>query len=320
MVLIIIRPYHFWSLEENLGLAMSDRLQGSLVALVTPMRDDGSLDLDAFNHLVDWHVASGTSGIVVTGTTGESATLGTEEHCELVAHCVKAVNGRVPVIAGTGSNNTDEALHFTRSARENGADACLLVTPYYTRPSQRGLYQHFRLLAESVDIPQILYNVPGRTACDLALETVRELAQLRNVIGIKDATGDLQRGLELIKLCGDSIAVYSGEDALSLPLLLAGADGVISVTANVAPDLMAEMCGQALAGRKQAASGINDRLSLLHRNLFLEANPVPVKWALNKMGMIAAGIRLPLVTLHSDFHGQVLEALEQAGIRLPQAA
>lgn len=299
---------------------MAERLQGSLVAIVTPMGADGALDLDAFDRLVDWHIESGTNGIVVVGTTGESATLSTDEHCDLVAHCVKAVNGRVPVIAGTGSNNTQEALYFTRSAKEHGADACLLVTPYYTKPSQEGLYQHFKLIADSVEIPQILYNVPGRTACDLSLDTVKRLAEVPNIVGIKDATGDLQRGLELISSCGESLAVYSGEDAISLPLMLGGGDGVISVTANVAPALMAEMCTQAIAGNEAAARALDDKLALLHKNLFLEANPIPVKWALQRMGMITPGIRLPLVELNAQFHVQVMDALEQAEIKLPEAA
>lgn len=299
---------------------MPDRLRGSLVAIVTPMSEDGSLDLDAFDRLVDWHVDAGTSGIVVVGTTGESATLSTEEHCDLVAHCVRSVNKRVPVIAGTGSNNTQEALYFTQSAKEHGADACLLVTPYYTKPSQEGLYQHFKLIAESVDIPQILYNVPGRTACDLSLETVQRLAQIDNIVGIKDATGDLARGLELIASCSEQLVIYSGEDGISLPLMLGGGDGVISVTANVAPQLMAQMCAAALEGNEEVARSIDERLALLHQNLFLEANPIPVKWALQRMGMIGAGIRLPLVELNRDYHVQVLDALNQAGIQLPEAA
>ena len=299
---------------------MPDRLRGSLVAIVTPMSEDGSLDLDAFDRLVDWHVDAGTSGIVVVGTTGESATLSTEEHCDLVAHCVRSVNKRVPVIAGTGSNNTQEALYFTQSAKEHGADACLLVTPYYTKPSQEGLYQHFKLIAESVDIPQILYNVPGRTACDLSLETVQRLAQVDNIVGIKDATGDLARGLELIASCSDQLVIYSGEDGISLPLMLGGGDGVISVTANVAPQLMAQMCAAALEGNEEVARSIDERLALLHQNLFLEANPIPVKWALQRMGMIGAGIRLPLVELNREYHVQVLDALNQAGIQLPEAA
>lgn len=299
---------------------MTDRIKGSLVALVTPMHADGSLDLDTFDQLIDWHVDAGTDGIVVVGTTGESATLSTEEHCDLVAHCVKSVNGRIPVIAGTGSNNTQEALYFTQSAKEHGADACLLVTPYYTKPSQEGLYQHFKYLAESVQIPQILYNVPGRTACDLSLDTVKRLCDVENITGIKDATGNLERGLELIKECGEQIAVYSGEDAISLKLLAGGGDGVISVTANVAPAAMAQMCELALAGNIDEAEQIDQQLAALHRDLFVEANPVPVKWALQKMGKIPAGIRLPLVELNSQYHVKVLDAIQQAGIELAKAA
>ncbi len=299
---------------------MSQRIRGSLVAIVTPMANDGAMDLPAFDRLLEWHIASGTNGIVVVGTTGESATLSVEEHCDLVSHCVKTVAGRVPVIAGTGSNNTREALYFTESARDHGADAALLVTPYYTKPSQEGLYQHFKLIAESVDIPQILYNVPGRTACDLTLETVVRLAEQENIVGIKDATGDLNRGIEMIQCCGDRLAVYSGEDAISLPLMLAGGDGVISVTANVAPAVMASMCEAALSGNEAEAKSLDSKLALLHQNLFLEANPIPVKWALYKMGMIAAGIRLPLVELSEEFHVQVMKALEQAEINLPEAA
>jgi len=213
-------------------------IRGSLVAIVTPMHADGSLDLPAFNRLVEWHIQAGTNAIVVVGTTGESATLTVQEHCDLIAHCVEVVNGRIPVIAGTGSKNTQEALFFTESAKQHGADACLLVTPYYNKPSQEGLYQHFKAIAEAVDIPQILYNVPGRTACDLDLETVDRLADLENIVAIKDATGDVSRGLELVQQCGDRLAVYSGEDAVTLPLILGGACGGVSVTANVAPELM----------------------------------------------------------------------------------
>ena len=299
---------------------MSERIQGSLVAIVTPMEKSGALDLAAFDRLVEWHIDSGTNGIVVVGTTGESATLSAREHCDLVEHCVSVVNKRIPVIAGTGSNNTQEALEFTQSAKDCGADAALLVTPYYTKPSQEGLYQHFKFLAESVDIPQILYNVPGRTACDLHIDTVERLAQLDNVVGIKDATGDLPRGLELVERCGDNLAIYSGEDGISRELILAGADGTISVTANVAPVLMAQMCAAALAGEKSRAEELDAALAKLHENLFLEANPVPVKWALAKMGLIGSGIRLPLVELNAQFHVQVMDALEAAGISTPVAA
>lgn len=290
---------------------------GSLVAIVTPMNADGAIDLSAFNKLIDWHIDEGTHGIVVVGTTGESATLSSDEHCSLVAHSVEYSNGRIPIIAGTGSNNTDEALYFTQSAKDHGADACLLVTPYYNRPSQEGLYQHFKMIAEGVEIPQILYNVPGRTACDLSVDTVNRLADFSNIVAIKDATGDIPRGIELIKTCQGRIAVYSGEDAISMELILAGAAGTISVTANVAPALMAQMCTLALAGDKSAAAKIDAKLALLHRDLFLEANPVPVKWALAKMGLIGPKIRLPLVELDSQYRLQVCKALAGAGIELP---
>jgi len=299
---------------------MSSSIRGSIVALVTPMQADGSLDLVALDRLIDWHVESGTHALVVVGTTGESATLSVQEHCDLVAHCVQVTGRRISVIAGSGSNSTEEALYFTESARQHGADACLLVTPYYNKPSQKGLYQHFKAVAEAVDIPQILYNVPSRTACDLALETVDRLADLDNIVGIKDATGDVARGKQLIQRCGDRLAIYSGEDAISFSLMMGGADGTISVTANVAPALMAKMCSYALSGDSQRAREIDERLGLLHRNLFLEANPGPVKWALWKMGLMQKGIRLPLVELDAKFHIQVIEALVQAGIELPQAA
>ena len=293
---------------------MLDQIRGSIVAIVTPMQPDGSLDMDGLNTLLEWHIASGTNAVVIVGTTGESATLSTGEHCDLVAHCVNVVNGRIPVIAGTGSNNTAEALYFTESAKKNGADAALLVTPYYNRPSQEGLYQHFKLIAEGVDIPQILYNVPGRTACDLQLATVKRLAEIDSIVAIKDASGDLARGLELIEHCGEQLAIYGGEDALSLPLILAGADGTISVTANVAPQLMSQMCAEALAGNESAASAADKKLERLHQDLFLEANPVPVKWALQAMGKIGSAIRLPLVELDDQYHVKVREALAQAGI------
>ena len=294
----------------------STTIKGSLVAIVTPMDSDGKLDLPAFDRLIEWHIASGTHGIVVVGTTGESATLSTEEHCDLVAHCVNTVAGRVPVIAGTGSNNTEEALLFTQSAKEHGADACLLVTPYYTKPPQEGLYQHFKKLAEAVDIPQILYNVPGRTVCDLALETVDRLADLENIVAIKDATGNLERGLELIKRCGDRIAVYSGEDPLNVALMAGGASGCISVTANVVPAEMAQICNLALAGDIEQAEQLDAGIAALHRDLFLQANPIPVKWALQRMGKIGKGIRLPLVELAPEYQLQVEQALTSAGISL----
>lgn len=292
-------------------------LKGSIVALVTPMLDDGSIDLAAFDRLLEWHIEAGTRAVVVVGTTGESATLSSDEHCDLVAHAVKAVSGRMPIIAGTGSNNTDEALYFTRSAAKYGADACLLVTPYYNKPPQEGLYQHFRAVA-AIDIPQILYNVPGRTACDLHLDTVRRLAELDNIVAIKDATGSVERGKELIEHSG--LQVLSGEDCISRELILAGASGTISVTANVAPELMSKMCALALSGDAEGAGAVDARLALLHSKLFLQANPIPVKWALHRMGRIGSTIRLPLIELESRFQAQVVEALEQAGIELSAAA
>mgnify|MGYP003700900569 FL=1 len=296
---------------------LKTQIQGSLVALVTPMKGDGSIDLETFDQLLDWHIDAGTHGIVVVGTTGESATLSTEEHCNLVGHCVDKVAGRVPVIAGTGSNNTEEALFFTRSAKAHGADACLLVTPYYTKPPQEGLYRHFRLIAEQVDIPQILYNVPGRTVCDLSLETVDRLADVDNIVAIKDATGDFERGVELIARCADRIAVFSGEDPLNVALMKAGARGCISVTANVVPAAMAKICDMALSGDMAAAQSLDERIAGLHKNLFLQANPIPVKWALLRMGLIKDGIRLPLVELAEQYRLQVEQALGGAGVELP---
>ena len=295
---------------------METRIQGSLVAIVTPMTERGAVDLRTFERLLDWHIDSGTNAIVVVGTTGESATLSPAEHCELVGHCVSYVNHRIPVIAGTGSNNTDEAIEFTSDAAKSGADAALLVTPYYTRPSQEGLYQHFKAIAESVDIPQILYNVPGRTACDLSFETIERLTEFGNIVGIKDATGDLQTGLKLVKEYGERLAVYSGEDGLSRELILAGADGTISVTANVAPLLMSQMCVACLAGDRAEAERLDGALTALHETLFLEGNPVPVKWALGKMGLIAPALRLPLVELSLRYHAQVSNALAAAGIEI----
>ena len=295
---------------------MKTRIQGSLVAIVTPMTERGALDLRTFDRLLDWHIESGTDAIVVVGTTGESATLSPAEHCELVGHCVSYVNHRIPVVAGTGSNNTHEALEFTSDAVSSGADAVLLVTPYYTRPSQEGLYQHFKVIAESVDIPQILYNVPGRTACDLSFETIARLTEFDNIVGIKDATGDLETGLRLMEAYGDRLAIYSGEDGLSRELILAGADGTISVTANVAPSLMSQMCAAALAGDQAQAEQLDHSMTLLHESLFLEGNPVPVKWALAQMGKISPVLRLPLVELSSRYHMQVSNALAAAGIEI----
>ena len=295
-------------------------IQGSIVAIVTPMHDNGDIDYDGFDRLLEWHIASGTDAVVVVGTTGESATVTEDEHCELVAHCVRTVKRRIPVIAGTGSNSTREALFFTEQARRSGADACLLVTPYYNKPSQEGLYRHFKTLADQVDIPQILYNVPGRTAVDMLPETVERLADIPNIVGIKEATGDLQRGLSLVASCGDRLAVYCGDDAIALPMILGGAKGNISVTANVAPAAMHRMCAAALAGDAARATELNEKLVLLHKRLFLEANPIPVKWALQVMGKIPPGIRLPLVELDPRFHDPLKEALLAADIELATAS
>lgn len=289
-------------------------IEGSIVAIVTPMLPNGDIDYPAFDRLLEWHVKSGTDAIVVVGTTGESPTLTMEEHCAVIERCIKVINGRIPVIAGTGSNSTAEAIYYTNAARDLGADACLLVTPYYNKPSQEGLYQHFKKIAEEVDIPQILYNVPGRTGVDLLPETVSRLANIKNIVGIKEATGDLDRGQHVINLCGDRIAVYSGDDATALDLILAGAKGNISVTANVAPAQMHEVCRLALSGEKEKASLLNARLAGLHHALFLESNPVPVKWALNELGFIESGIRLPLVPLNEAYKIPVREAIRHAGL------
>ncbi|PCH60902.1 MAG: 4-hydroxy-tetrahydrodipicolinate synthase [SAR86 cluster bacterium] len=289
-------------------------IEGSIVAIVTPMNASGDIDYQAFDSLIEWHIDSGTDALVVVGTTGESATLSHQEHCKLVEYCVTQVNGRLPVIAGTGSNSTAEALFFTQSAKEHGADACLLVTPYYNRPTQEGLYQHFKHIADTVDIPQILYNVPSRTGCDLLPATVDRLADGGNIIGIKEATGDLSRAQEIIALSGDRLAVYCGDDAIAVEMMLAGAKGNISVTANVAPKLMQQLCKSAIAGDRETAEGLDQQVAALHRDLFVEPNPVPVKWALQQMGKISTGIRLPLVELDSQFHVKVREALQQAAI------
>jgi 4-hydroxy-tetrahydrodipicolinate synthase len=284
---------------------------GSMVALVTPMHPDGSVDYEGLRRLVEYHIEGGTSAIVSVGTTGESATLDEVEHCDVIRATVRAARGRIPVIGGTGSNSTREALALTRGAKEAGAAACLLVTPYYNKPTQDGLYQHFKLVAESVAIPQILYNVPGRTACDMLPATVERLAAIDNIVGIKEATGDLERIKEIVRRCGEDFAVYSGEDWLSMESMLAGAKGVISVTANVAPEAMQAMCERALAGDRAGAESRDRRLQHLHRALFLEANPIPVKWALCDMGLIEPGIRLPLTVLSEQYHAEVRSALEK---------
>ena len=289
-------------------------IKGSLVAIVSPMRDDGSLDFDAYRRLIEWHIAEGTNGIVAVGTTGESPTVDHEEHCELIRVAVETVRGRIPVIAGTGGNSTTEAIELTAYAKGVGADATLQVVPYYNKPTQEGMYQHFRKVAETVDLPVILYNVPGRTVADLSTDTTLRLAQLPGIVGIKDATGDLARGADLLKRAPKSLAVYSGNDDSALALMLLGGHGVVSVTANVAPRLMSELVRAALAGDLSGARALNSRLLPLHMKLFVEPNPVPVKWALAKMGRIEGGIRLPLVRLAEANQAVVESALRELGL------
>ncbi|MCX7627096.1 MAG: 4-hydroxy-tetrahydrodipicolinate synthase [Methylophilaceae bacterium] len=289
-------------------------LKGSLVAIVTPMHEDGTLDFSALCALIDWHVAEGTDGIVVVGTTGESPTVDVEEHCELIRVAVQHSAGRIPVIAGTGANSTREAIELTARAKELGANACLLVAPYYNKPTQEGLYQHFKAVAEAVDIPQILYNVPGRTGCDLTNDTALRLAAIPNIVGIKDATGSLERNTDLVRRAPANFAIYSGDDATALGCMLLGGHGVISVTANVAPRQMHDMCAAAFAGELLRAREINQSLFPLHQKLFVEANPIPVKWALQQMGRIRGGIRLPLTPLSEIHHETLRAAMRTAGI------
>lgn len=289
-------------------------LQGSFVAIVTPMHADGSLDIQALHRLIDFHINEGTDGIVIVGTTGESPTVDYDEHRELIKTTVDYVAGRIKVIAGTGANSTKEAIELTQAAKDLGADACLLVAPYYNKPTQEGLYQHYKAVAEAVNIPQILYNVPGRTGVDLSNDTTLRLAQIKNIVGIKDATGSIERGTDLVLHAPKDFAIYSGDDATGMALMLIGGQGVISVTANVAPKLMSQMCKEAIAGNTKAACEINAKLFALHQKLFVEANPIPVKWVLNQMGLIDSGIRLPLVPLSSANHSLLLNAMKQANI------
>src|SRR5690606_3058393 len=289
-------------------------ITGSIVALVTPMHADGQVDWPALDRLVEFHIKEGTDALVAVGTTGESATLDTAEHCAVIERIVKTTAGRRPVIAGTGANSTSEAIELTQEAKNLGADACLLVTPYYNKPPQRGLIKHHEAIAAAVDIPQILYNVPGRTACDMLPETVQRLAAIDNIVGIKEATGNVERGKQVIALCPDDFAVYSGDDPTAVELILAGARGNVSVTANVAPRLMHQLCALALAGRAEEARALNERLRPLNKALFLESNPIPVKWALKEMGRIQAGIRLPLVELDERFHQDLRQAMQETGV------
>ncbi len=290
--------------------------RGSIVALATPMLDDDthSVDVPALRKLVDFHIENQTDAIVAVGTTGESATLDMDEHCEVIRLVVEHVAGRVPVIAGTGANSTTEAIELTRCAQQAGANACLLVTPYYNKPTQEGLYLHYRKIAESVDIPQLLYNVPGRTACDLLPSTVARLKPIDNIVGIKEAVGEMGRIHEITQLASDDFCILSGDDATALELILSGGHGTISVTANVAPKDMHDMCAHALAGDRNAAEAINERLMGLHKNLFLEPNPIPVKWALAQMGLMGLAIRLPLTVFSEPHHATLRSALQEAGV------
>lgn len=287
---------------------------GSLVALVTPMQDDGQVDWLALAQLVEWHVAAGTHGIVAVGTTGESPTLAVDEHLAVIRTVVEVAAGRLAVIAGTGANATREAIELTAAAAQIGVDAALLVTPYYNKPTQEGLYQHYKAIAEAVPLPQILYNVPGRTGVDMQNATVARLLGVPNIVGIKDATGNVARGIELIGLLGDQMAVYSGDDATAIDLILNGAKGNISVTANVTPDLMAQACEAALAGDANRAHALSNQLAELNQVLFIESNPIPVKWALAEMGRIGLGIRLPLTVLSEAAQPRVRAALQASGV------
>ena len=288
-------------------------ITGSIVAIVTPMYEDGSLDLASFHELIDFHVAQGTDGIVVVGTTGESPTVNVEEHELLIAEAVKHSAGRIPIIAGTGANSTREAIELAAFSKKVGANASLTVVPYYNKPTQEGLYLHFKSIAEAVDMPHILYNVPGRTVADLSNDTALRLAQIPNIIGIKDATGSIERASDLLQRAPEDFAIYSGDDANTLALMLLGAHGAISVTANVAPKLMHEMCAAALDGNTTKARNINLRLLGLHHNLFVEANPIPVKWAVARMGLMKNILRLPLTPLPETMHATVETAMRQAG-------
>lgn len=284
-------------------------ISGSIVALVTPMLDDGSIDWGSMDALLEMHIREGTGAVVSVGTTGESATLSVKEHCEVIAHTVKKVGGAIPVIAGTGANCTDEAIELTAAAKASGADACLLVTPYYNKPTQEGLYRHHRKIAEAVPIPQILYNVPGRTGVDMLPATIGRLADIGNIVGVKEATGNLERGREVLDICAGRMVVYSGDDATAAELILMGAAGNISVTANVAPVLMARLCALALAGDVPATRALNARLLPLSQALFLESNPIPVKWALARQGRIGGHLRLPMTELAPAFHEPLTDAL-----------
>lgn len=293
---------------------IQDRLQGSMTAIVTPMHSYGEVDWQSLANLIDWQIEQGTDVLVTVGTTGESATLSMQEHADVMAFSVKQVNGRVPVIAGTGANNTAEAIELTQDAKRAGADAVLLVAPYYNKPTQEGLYQHYKKIAESVDIPQVLYNVPGRTVIDIQQSTVERLADIDNIVAIKDATGDLERGAKLIEAMQGRLTVLSGDDATAIELVRLGAKGNISVTANIAPKIMSQIFAHALKGEFDQANALNQQIAHLHQDLFIESSPMPVKYALYKMGRIEQGIRLPLTWLSSQYHSVIDDALAKANL------
>ena len=288
--------------------------KGSNVALITPMFGDGAVDYDALNNLIDFHIDAGTSSIVSVGTTGESATVGVKEHLTIIKHTIQYAARRIPIIAGTGANSTSEAIELTQEAKNLGADACLLVTPYYNKPTQEGLFHHFKLIADSVDIDQILYNVPGRTAVNMSVETTARLSEISNIIGIKDATGDLTIIRELVKSCPEDFLLLTGDDATALDFLLLGGHGGISVTANVTPKELQKVYMTAIAGNAEVARQANKELTNLHQNLFLESNPIPVKWALHKMGLCSKGIRLPLLELSSEFRPVIENDLKELNL------
>ncbi|OTH00038.1 4-hydroxy-tetrahydrodipicolinate synthase [Acinetobacter sp. ANC 4973] len=290
-------------------------IQGSIVAIVTPMFEDGSVDWKGLEKLVEWHIAQGTNSIVAVGTTGEASTLSLAEHKQVIKEIVRVANKRIPIIAGTGANSTHEAIELTKEAKALGADAALLVTPYYNKPTQEGLYQHYKAIAEAVDLPQILYNVPGRTGVDMLNETVIRLADIPQIVGIKDATGDVPRGQALIEgLRGKEMTVYSGDDATAYQLIALGALGNISVTANIAPKEMSQICAAAISGDSERAETLNNEIANLHNILFCESNPIPVKWALHEMGLIGTGIRLPLTPLAEQYRTPLREALNASGV------
>ncbi|RKP46652.1 4-hydroxy-tetrahydrodipicolinate synthase [Pararobbsia silviterrae] len=296
------------------SVARGTSIRGSIVAIITPMHEDGSLDLPALKQLIDWHVAEGTDAIVIVGTSGESATVSVEEHKQLIRETVEHAAGRIPVIAGSGANSTAEAIALTRHARDVGADATLQVVPYYNKPTQEGMFRHFSAVAEEGGLPVILYNVPGRTVADMSNETILRLAEVPNIIGVKDATGNLDRAVHLIKDAPAGFSIYSGDDPTAIALMLMGGHGNISVTANVAPRAMSDLCRAALAGDARTAREIHLRLLGLHRHLFAESNPIPAKWALEQMGKIEGGIRLPLTPLAPQFHDVVRAAMREAGL------